>query len=206
MTKGTEEPYRMFTSRAEYRLLLRQDNADIRLTEKSYEVGLASQERYDKVISKKKELQYLINDLKQKRVAPDDVNAELENLGTAAIKEKTTYAQILRRPNIKIDDLKILDENINHYLSKYDDLVLEQAEIQVKYEAYIDRERRNSEKMETLEDLKINPDFDYNKIPALSSEAKEKLLNLKPATLGQASRISGVSPADVSVLMVYLGR
>ncbi len=206
ITKGTEEPYRMFTSRAEYRLLLRQDNADIRLTEKSYEVGLASQERYDKVISKKKELQYLINDLKQKRVAPDDVNIELANLNTSAIKEKTTYAQILRRPNIKIDDLKILDENINHYLSKYDDHVLEQAEIQIKYEAYIDRERRNSEKMETLEGLKINPDFDYNKIPALSSEAKEKLLNLKPATLGQASRISGVSPADVSVLMVYLGR
>jgi len=206
ITKGTEEPYRMFTSRAEYRLLLRQDNADIRLTEKSYDVGLASQERYDKVIRKKKELQYLINDLKQKRVAPDDVNTELENLNSAKIKEKTTYAQILRRPNIKIDDLKVLDENINHYLSRYDDIILEQAEIQIKYEAYIDRERRNSEKMETLEGLKINPDFDYNKIPALSSEAKEKLLNLKPATLGQASRISGVSPADVSVLMVYLGR
>ena len=205
ITKGTEEPYRMFTSRAEYRLLLRQDNADLRLTEKGYELGLASEERYGKMMKKKHEVKKLMNDLKQKKLDPS-INSVLQEIGTSPVKEKITMDSLLRRPQISINELKKLTEETEKYLAKYDRDVLEQAEIQLKYESYIERERRNAEKIESMENLKIKSDFDYHKLTALSSEAKEKLIKIKPATLGQASRISGVSPADVSVLMVYLGR
>lgn len=205
ITKGTEEPYRMFTSRAEYRLLLRQDNADLRLTEIGYNLGLATEERYAKMMEKKHNVMKLMNDLKQKKIDPS-INPVLEEMGTSKIKEKSSLDLLLRRPQINISNLYTLNSSINYYLSKYTKEELEQAEIQIKYEAYIDREKRNAEKIEQMENLKIKSDFDYHNVTALSSEAKEKLIKIKPATLGQASRISGVSPADVSVLMVYLGR
>ncbi len=206
INKGTDEPYRMFTSRAEYRLLLRQDNADLRLTEKSYNIGLAKADRYALVDTKRKNTAKLINDLSQKRVSPDEVNEKLSAIKTAPIKEKTSLSKLIKRPKISFHEISSLSNSIADYIEEYDTQVLEQAEIQIKYDSYIDRERRNSEKMESLEGLKINPEFDYHKIKGLSSEAREKLLSVKPGTLGQASRISGVSPADVSILMVYLGR
>lgn len=205
ITKGTEEPYRMFTSRAEYRLLLRQDNADLRLTERGYDIGLASEDRYQRMMSKKHNIQKLMNDLKQKKFTTE-INSKLKEIGTSEIKEKTSLQNLLRRPQIDIHSLSHIDDSFKEYLSKYDKEEIEQAEIQIKYEAYIDRERKNAEKIESMENLKIKPDFNYHEVVALSSEAKEKLIKIKPATLGQASRISGVSPADVSVLMVYLGR
>ena len=206
ITKGTDEPYRMFTSRAEYRLLLRQDNADLRLTDKGYQLGLATAERYETVMKKEESVRYLSNDLSQKRLKPAEVNDALADLDNPPLRESTTLNQLLKRPQMDIHKLGYLHNDIAAYLNKYSDEELEQAEIQIKYRDYIERERRNSEKLEALDHQKINPSFDYNKIPALSSEAREKLLSIKPATLGQASRISGVSPADVSVLMVYLGR
>ena len=206
INKGTQEPYRMFTSRAEYRLLLRQDNADLRLTKKGYDIGLATNERYQQMIDKQESTIRIINDLKQKNTTPEKVNQYLEKKGEALIQEKTKFDKLLKRPQIQMTDIYEMDPSIQSYLSLYDELVLQQAEIQIKYESYIAREKENSRKMKQLENQKINPDFDYNQIKSLSSEAKEKLLKVKPATLGQASRISGVSPADISILMVYLGR
>jgi tRNA uridine 5-carboxymethylaminomethyl modification enzyme len=155
---------------------------------------------------KNSNVQYLINDLSQKRVKPADVNDQLKDLDNPPIKESAVLDQILKRPQMDIRKLAYLSNDISDYLKKYTIEELEQAEIQIKYKAYIEREKKNSEKIEALDSQKINPEFDYTKIPALSSEAREKLLSIKPATLGQASRISGVSPADISVLMVYLGR
>jgi tRNA uridine 5-carboxymethylaminomethyl modification enzyme len=206
INKGTEEPYRMFTSRAEYRLLLRQDNADLRLTEKSYKLGLANEERMHQVKEKNDLTHKLINDLTQKKVTPGQINSFLTSHNNAPIKEKTTFLQLVKRPQLGLEALKSANSETSDYLSKYHKEILEQAEIQIKYESYIDRERKNSEKMESMESLKIKDSFDFHVIPALSAEAKEKLTRIKPTTLGQASRISGVSPADISVLMVYLSR
>ncbi|MFY0688321.1 MAG: tRNA uridine-5-carboxymethylaminomethyl(34) synthesis enzyme MnmG [Cyclobacteriaceae bacterium] len=206
INKGTDEPYRMFTSRAEYRLLLRQDNADLRLTEKSYDIGLASAERMQQVKEKNEQTHKLINDLTQKKVTPSQINTFLNATDNTPIKEKTTLIQLVKRPQLGLEALRNANQDTALYLGKYEKEILEQAEIQIKYQSYIEREKKNSEKMESMESFRIKTDFDYQGIPALSAEAKEKLINIKPATLGQASRISGVSPADISVLMVYLSR
>lgn len=206
INKGTKEPYRMFTSRAEFRILLRQDNADIRLTEKGHQLGLASDERLENMLNKKKDVARLLNDLQQKRVKPGDANDNLTSLNSAPIKQRIPVIGLIKRPELGINHLKDLNDDLKTYLEKYHQHVLEQAEILIKYDNYIDKERQLADKMEQLEDKKIRKDFDYESIKALSSEAKEKLKTIKPQTIGQASRISGVSPADVSVLMVYLSK
>lgn len=206
INKGTEEPYRMFTSRAEFRLLLRQDNADLRLTQLGHQIGLADDMRLEKMLDKKSDTAKLINDLKQKRLSPDLINDGLENLETATIKEKITVEKLLKRPQLGLQEIMLLDEELRLYLSKYSKEVLEQAEIQIKYESYIDKEQQMVEKLNNMENFKIPLHFDYLSIPALSAEGKQKLHKIKPETLGQASRISGVSPADLSILTVYLGR
>lgn len=206
INKGTEEPYRMFTSRAEYRILLRQDNADLRLTEIGHQLGLVNDERVSNVIDKKTDIKRLINDLKQKKVNPDNVNDDLIELNTATIKEKASIYNLLKRPEVNIYAIMHLDEHINNYLSLYSKEVLEQVEILIKYENYIDKEHKLAEKIGSLENYSIKENFDYNSIKGLSAEAKEKLFKIKPSTIGQAARISGVTPADISVIMVYLGK
>jgi tRNA uridine 5-carboxymethylaminomethyl modification enzyme len=206
INKGTDEPYRMFTSRAEYRILLRQDNADIRLTEKGYTIGLASAERLTNTQAKEKSIALLLNDLNQKKIDPKDANPVLDDLGTSRLEHRTTYAKLLKRPQINIQDLPSFDTQMADYLSKYDPDILEQANILVKYEDYIAKEEKLAHKITSLEDLSIEGTFDFDTITALSAEAREKFKKVKPGTIGQASRISGVSPADISVLMVYMGR
>lgn len=206
INKGTEEPYRMFTSRAEFRILLRQDNADLRLTEAGHQLGLASDERLEKMLDKRNDVKRLLNDLKLKKVEPEVINHTLEDFNTATIREKVSAMQLLKRPQIGVPELMQLDKELAQYLSKYSKEVLEQAEIQIKYDNYIDKEEKLAEKMGSLENHRIPEDFDYNKITALSAEARQKLHKMKPGTIGQASRISGVSPADISIIMIYLGR
>ncbi len=206
VNKGTQEPYRMFTSRAEYRILLRQDNADLRLTELGYNLGLASEERKYTVQNKKEKIRALVTELKDLRAVPADVNEVLLSLNTSSLEEKVPLINLLKRPEVGVQELKKLSSEIRNTLGKYSDEILEQAEIIVKYEPYIDREQKLAEKIESLENYKIKPDFDYDRVKALSSEAREKLKKIKPETIGQMSRISGVSPADVSVLSVYLGK
>jgi tRNA uridine 5-carboxymethylaminomethyl modification enzyme len=206
INKGTEEPYRMFTSRAEYRLLLRQDNADLRLTEKGYNLGLAGQARYDKMLLKKKRTGQLLNDLKQKKLLPEVVNSNLVDMDTAPVKEKVTLYTLLKRPEISIHQLPALDGELRTYLGQYEDEILEQAEIAVKYESYIEKEEKTAERMRELENFHISQSFDYDRLIAMSKEGRDKLKKMRPATIGQASRISGVSPSDISILMVYLGR
>ena len=206
INKGTDEPYRMFTSRAEYRLLLRQDNADLRLTERSYHLGLADENRYQEMVKKSESTKHLTDKLREIKLKPEEARPHLSTLSSAPLKDKSSLHTILKRPEIKLTDFSIFSESIEKTLRAFDKEVSEQAEIQIKYETYIQREKENSEKMNRLEDLTISPTFDYTKVSSLSSEAKEKLTSIKPKTLGQASRISGVSPSDVSILMVYLGR
>jgi tRNA uridine 5-carboxymethylaminomethyl modification enzyme len=206
VNKGTQEPYRMFTSRAEYRILLRQDNADIRLTEHGHKLGLASDDRMQKLIDKKSDIESLTSSLKKMKVDPAAVNDELTNMNTATIKEKIPAINLLRRPHVGMTEIKELDPALKELISKYSQEVLEQSEISIKYEAYIDREQKLAEKIGSLENFKIKSDFDYDKVNALSSEAREKLKRIKPETIGQASRISGVSPSDVSILSIYLGK
>ena len=206
INKGTEEPYRMFTSRAEYRTLLRQDNADIRLTERGYSIGLASDERLQKVKAKKETTAQLVNELKHKKVKPAEVNEKLEAIGTAPLKEGTSLLNLLRRPNVTLAEIKNLSDEISEYLDQYTEETLEQAEINIKYESYIEKEQQMVDKMQKLEDLAIPADFDYGKLSAISIEGRQKLSKIRPATIGQASRISGVSASDISVLMVFMGR
>jgi len=206
INKGTEEPYRMFTSRAEYRTLLRQDNADIRLTERGYNIGLASDERLQKVKAKKETTAQLVNELKHKKVKPAEVNEKLEAIGTAPLKEGTSLLNLLRRPNVTLAEIKNLSEEISEYLDQYTGETLEQAEINIKYESYIEKEQQMVDKMQKLEDLAIPSDFDYGRLSAISIEGRQKLSKIRPATIGQASRISGVSASDISVLMVFMGR
>jgi tRNA uridine 5-carboxymethylaminomethyl modification enzyme len=206
INKGTEEPYRMFTSRAEFRLLLRQDNADLRLTELGYKIGLAKEERYQKMLIKKSETSKLVNDLKQKKFTPEEINVGLTEINTATITEKITVEKLLKRPQVGIETLKDINEDIKSYLQKYDKEVLEQAEIQIKYDSYLEKEKLMVEKLSAMENFKIPTRFDYLSITALSNEARQKLNKIRPETMGQASRISGVSPADLSILTVYLGR
>ncbi|MFM7430515.1 MAG: FAD-dependent oxidoreductase, partial [Flammeovirgaceae bacterium] len=206
VNKGTQEPYRMFTSRAEYRILLRQDNADLRLTETGHKLGLATDERLEKLLDKKNAIANLRKELRELRAEPDVVNAELLELDTATISEKVPVENLLKRPHVGMAELKRLDPLLNEKLSKYSKEVLQQVEIATKYESYIEREQKLAQKILSLDDYKIRPDFDYDRVKALSSEAKEKLKKIKPETIGQLSRISGVSPADVSVLTVYMGK
>ncbi|GAA4411079.1 tRNA uridine-5-carboxymethylaminomethyl(34) synthesis enzyme MnmG [Nibrella viscosa] len=204
-TKGTEEPYRMFTSRAEYRTLLRQDNADIRLTERGYKIGLATEERITKLRQKKENTARLLADLKETKVKPEDINTWLEEKGSALLREKSTLLSLLKRPEIGLEEAPTL-LNFIPDLPALDTEALEQAVIEIKYEDYLNRERINADKLSRWEGLEINPAFDYDRLKALSHEGREKLKKQRPGTIGQATRISGVSPSDISVLLVYLGR
>jgi len=207
INKGTDEPYRMFTSRAEFRILLRQDNADIRLTKKGFELGLASQESVDKVAKKLVEVAELETLIATTKVKPSEaVNNQLEKIGSAKLKEGSSLEKLLKRPEIGIAELRSLDETFNKTVEMFSDEVLEQAEIKIKYASYIDKESHLAVKLETMDLKKIPSKFDYNSISALSAESREKLFKIQPKTLGQASRISGVTPADISVLLVYLSR
>ncbi len=206
VNKGTNEPYRMFTSRAEHRILLRQDNADIRLTKLGYELGLADEKRLKAVDKKIEETGEIIAYLNNKPIEPGDINSMLEELGSAPITEKQRAGQLIKRPNIEIEHIAAAVASVGEYLSKFRAESVEQAGIQVKYESYIEKEYSMAAKMSELENYIIKEKIDYRNIPALSAEAKEKLLKVNPETIGQASRISGVTPADISVLMVYLGK
>lgn len=206
VNKGTEEPYRMFTSRAEYRILLRQDNADLRLTEKGYRLGLANEQRYQNMLRKKQQTEDLLRFLKQKSVCPEEVNGALLSLGSAPLSQKVKAEQIIKRPEITLQQLAQMDKQIGEELAKYTSEAIEQAEIMIKYDTYIEKEERLAVRLSSLDNIKLPPTLNYHEIKALSKEAREKLTRLRPQTLGQASRISGVSPADVSVLMVYLDK
>ena len=205
ITKGTEEPYRMFTSRAEYRLLLRQDNADIRLTEKSYKLGLAKEDRLKKVEEKIAKAQELEEFLRETSLKPGIINPVLEKIESSPVDQAYRAAQILTRPNMTLEKLYEIDF-IKEVSEKYNDEVREQAEINIKYKGYIDKERENVAKLQRMENIRIPDDFDFSKISSLSAEAKTKMTSVKPKTIAQASRISGVSPADINVLLIYLGR
>lgn len=204
INKGTDEPYRMFTSRAEYRILLRQDNADLRLTQRGFEIGLAKGERLENVLSKKESIASLTKILQTEKVTPDFINPLLLKLGSAELKEKTTLMNLIKRPDVSIDDFLKFDTNLDNLLAPFTKEVMEQVTILIKYESYIDKEETVAKKMQTLEGLRIKKEFNFWEIPSLSSEAKDKLSKIRPETIGQASRISGVSPSDISVLMVYL--
>lgn len=206
VTKGTNEPYRMFTSRAEYRLLLRQDNADIRLTELSNKIGLANASRVSAVEKKIDGFQKVIDYFKGNSGEPDVLNSFLDSLGSSVLSQKTRYFNILSRPGISIDSLAVHDSGLRTFLQSFGKDVLEQAEILMKYEGYIERERENADKVRRLDDLVIKPDFNYDSVTSLGSEAIEKLKKFKPQTIGQASRLSGITPSDISVLLVYIGR
>ncbi len=204
VTKGTDEPYRMFTSRAEHRLLLRQDNADIRLTKLSYDLGLASVERLNRVTEKISNSEKIISYLKTKSIEGELVNQKLIEKGTNEIPHSVKLISLLLRPQIEIKDLIAVDSQLSEIVRGMKNEDIEQAEINIKYESYLNKELEMVNKLKKLDDKNINPDFNYNNLVSLSKEAREKLMKIKPRTLGQASRISGVSPADVSVLMVHL--
>lgn len=209
ITKSVDEPYRMFTSRAEYRILLRQDNADARLTEKGYSIGLASEERLNHYKNKYEKVNELVDFLKSTNISPDKINGLLESKGTPGIANKMRLAQILTRPQINLTEMiNVIDELKNRYDLSIESVrnIVEEAEIMVKYEGYIDKEREVADKLNRLEDVKLSPNFDYYSLNSLTMEAREKLTKHKPQTLGQASRISGISPADISVIAVFLGR
>jgi tRNA uridine 5-carboxymethylaminomethyl modification enzyme len=206
ISKGTNEPYRMFTSRAEFRTLLRQDNADLRLTALSYRLGLASQERIEKVKAKRDGVEKIKNILNILVVTPDDINPYFEKISSSLIIEKQKACKLLLRPEIELkdlmDSLPVLKKELNDFSTD----TLEQASIQIKYDVYIEKEKELVERMSQLESLIIPETFDYKKISSLGNEAREKLTKIKPSTLGQASRISGINPSDVQILMVYMGR
>ncbi|EHQ27330.1 tRNA uridine-5-carboxymethylaminomethyl(34) synthesis enzyme MnmG [Mucilaginibacter paludis] len=206
VTKGTEEPYRMFTSRAEHRLLLRQDNADIRLSPIGFNLGLISQERLDKVNQKITNSDVIVNFVKNKSIDASDVNSLLEELGTSPLNQNVKMVSLIGRPQVGFNDLRKVDQSLNDLLANYDNETVEQAEIKIKYESYFEKEMDIVNRMKKMEDKEINPEFNYHQLVSLSKEAREKLMRIKPRTLGQASRISGVSPSDISVLMVHVSR
>ncbi|MGI9552599.1 MAG: tRNA uridine-5-carboxymethylaminomethyl(34) synthesis enzyme MnmG, partial [Aurantibacter sp.] len=207
ITKGTEEPYRMFTSRAEYRTLLRQDNADLRLTPRSYELGLASEERLRRMEKKQKESDSFVNFFRNTSVLPEEINPILESVDSALVKQSDKMFKVFSRPKVTMDHMLQL-ETVSGFVAEneLDREVLEQTEIQVKYSGYIAKEKNNADKLQRLENIKIPENFDYTKLKSLSFEAREKLEAIRPVTISQASRISGVSPSDISVLLVFLGR
>jgi tRNA uridine 5-carboxymethylaminomethyl modification enzyme len=209
VTKGTDEPYRMFTSRAEYRILLRQDNADIRLTPVSHELGLADNARLAMVNEKIKNSEKIISFFREFSITPDIINGLLEQVGTDPIRQKTKLISILSRPQVSFVDLRRHIPELDSLIismSGNQEEAIEQANVLMKYQGYIEKENEIVEKMGRLEDVKLIDDIDYGRLTSLSSEAREKLAKIKPKTLGQAARISGVSPSDISVLLVYLGR
>ena len=207
ITKGTEEPYRMFTSRAEYRLLLRQDNADIRLTKKGYKLGLAKIDRIEQLEKKEIETAAIIKFLCIQSIDPKDINPVLEKLGSAVLKQKVKIKAVLSRPHITLTDLLVCEE-LDVYLKEKNCTkeAIEQAEIEIKYEGYLNKEKESAEKLSRLENIKITKDFKFDKLHSISTEGREKLNAIQPKTIGQASRISGVSPSDINVLLIYLGR
>ncbi len=207
ITKGTEEPYRMFTSRAEYRTLLRQDNADFRLTEKSFNLGLASEERMRKMEQKKEKSFKFVQFLKDLSVVPEEANPVLEKRKSSPMKQSDKVFKVFSRPQITMEDVKNFS-GVEEFISEndLDEEMIEQTEIQVKYSGYIQKEKNNADKLNRLEDIRIPNNFDYSKIKSMSYEAREKLKKVQPTTISQASRISGVSPNDISVLLVYMGR
>lgn len=206
ISKGTDEPYRMFTSRAEYRTLLRQDNADLRLTELSYRMGLATEERMQRVLHKKETVEQLKKLLSEVALTPEEINPFLESKNSAAITQKQKAAQLLLRPGVSLHELVAASPTLQQLTATDKREILEQTEIQVKYDVYIEKERELVQRMSQLEDLEIPDSFDYNKLSSLSNEALQKFKKIRPRTLGQASRISGVNPSDVQILMVYMGR
>ena len=207
ITKGTEEPYRMFTSRAEYRTLLRQDNADNRLTPKGYEIGLASEKQLRRMEHKFNESEKMVDFFKETSISPEEANPILIEKESSPMNQSDKMFKVFSRPQIDLDDFVRFDK-VKNYIdeNKLDEEIVEQAEIQVKYSGYIEKERNNAEKLIRLEELKIPDNFDYNKIKSMSIEAKQKLSKIRPVTISQASRISGVSPADISVLLIHMGR
>lgn len=206
ISKGTKEPYRMFTSRAEYRTLLRQDNADLRLTEMSYRIGLASQDRMDRVEKKSSAISSIKDFLNTISIEPDEVNSWLLSLGSAPISEKQKASRIVLRPDVELNAFMDACPKLKGGLQQYDVESLEQASIQIKYQVYLDKERELVSRMAQMEELEIPERFDYARIGSLGNEAREKLEKVRPRTLGQASRISGINPSDVQILMVYMGR
>ena len=209
ITKGTDEPYRMFTSRAEYRILLRQDNADIRLTPLGFSIGLANEERMRRVNLKIEGTKSFKKGPKKIAISPSEVNPFLKSIGSAPISQKVKLSSIITRPKVYLKNLLDLSVEAKEkalIAQSTHDEILNQAEIQMKYDGYIEREQDQAEKMSRLENVKIPLDLDFKKLNSLSTEAKEKLSEIKPVTIGQASRVSGVSPSDVSVLLVYMGR
>lgn len=207
ITKGTEEPYRMFTSRAEYRTLLRQDNADFRLTPKSFQIGLASEKRLRRMEYKFNESEKMVDFFKETSITPQETNPILEEKESSPMTQSDKMFKVFSRPQIDLNDM-LKFEKVQNYIQEndLDKEIIEQAEIQVKYSGYIEKERNNAEKLIRLEDIKIPTNFDYHKIKSMSIEAKQKLSAIRPVTISQASRISGVSPADISVLLIYMGR
>jgi tRNA uridine 5-carboxymethylaminomethyl modification enzyme len=207
ITKGTEEPYRMFTSRAEYRTLLRQDNADLRLTEKSYALGLASEQRLRIMEKKKAGSAELVGFFRKTSFVPKEINPILAAVGSREVSQGDKLVKVFSRPKINMSHMLQL-KSVADYVSTKEigEEVLEQVEIQVKYAGYIEKEKANADKLQRLENIRIPEDFEYMKLSSLSMEAREKLSEIRPATISQASRISGVSPSDISVLLVFLGR
>jgi tRNA uridine 5-carboxymethylaminomethyl modification enzyme len=207
ITKGTDEPYRMFTSRAEYRTLLRQDNADLRLTPMGHAIGLASTERLKRMEEKLKKSDAFVTFFKETSVLPKDINPILESVGSATVKQSDKMFKAFSRPKVTMQHMLGLNSVASFvYDNNIDSEVLEQAEVQVKYSGYIAKERVNADKLLRLENVKIPVGFDYSKLQSLSYEAREKFAAIKPVTISQASRISGVTPSDISVLLVFLGR
>ena len=207
ITKGTKEPYRMFTSRAEYRTLLRQDNADLRLTPKGYELGLASEKRLKRMEEKHEQAEKFVEFFQNTSVTTGEINPILESKNSSLMKQQDKMFKIFARPNIDIEDMKKI-ESVSNYIEEHnlDNEIIEQTEIQVKYSGYIAKEKNNADKLTRLENIRIPDNFDYSKLKSMSMEAREKLNKIQPVTISQASRVSGVSPADISVLLVYLGR
>jgi tRNA uridine 5-carboxymethylaminomethyl modification enzyme len=207
ITKGTEEPYRMFTSRAEYRTLLRQDNADLRLTPKSFEMGLATENRLRRMEEKERKSEAFINFFRETSVPPEDINPILERLDSALVKQSDKMFKVFSRPKVKMEHMLEL-EPVSGFVEEnnLDREVMEQTEIQVKYSGYIAKEKINADKLQRLENVRIPENFDYSKLKSLSFEAREKLAAIRPVTIAQAARVSGVNPSDISVLLVYLGR
>ena len=207
ITKGTEEPYRMFTSRAEYRTLLRQDNADFRLTPKGYELGIATEKRMKRMEQKQKQSDAFVQFFKDTSVKPEEANPVLENKNSSPMRQSDKMFKIFARPNIDINDVRKFKAVEDYIISNdLDREVIEQTEIQVKYSGYIEKEKNNADKLNRLENIKIPKDFDYSVLKSMRMEAREKLNTIQPVTISQASRVSGVSPSDISVLLVYLGR
>ena len=201
VTKGTNEPYRIMTSRAEYRLYLRQDNADMRLTEKGYEIGLVTDERYQRFLNKKEQVKQEFDRLKTDRVTPKEVNEQLEKLNASPIKVGISLYEFLKRPEVNYELIERIGKGPNYDVSNE---VKNQCEVMTKYEGYIDKQLKQIDQFKKLENKKLNEDLDYSSIDGLKIEARQKLDEIKPISIGQASRISGVSPADISVLLIYL--